>query len=297
MSTIAGTSAGTTSPATGSSATPAGSTDTAAASAPTGGAQPSAARIEEMTAKINSAPDFDAKNKAFHESFDAIPESDVATRQGHFFAFMGAIAKPDADRVMAFLKSMDEDTTSAPSSTGSSGSTPAASTAAASPTAPGSAAPGILVIGDSLSVGTQQYLNEGLAGQPVEINATGGIALAEGMRRYDATPVKPRVVEMALFTNNAPGDIEQLRSAVDKTVADARQRGGKVVWATIVRPGGYEAANQLLKDAAAKNPDVMGLVDWEAMIQANPSYLAGDQVHGTPDGYRARAQAFADAGR
>jgi hypothetical protein len=55
--------------------------------------------------------------------------------------------------------------------------------------------------------------------------------------------------------------------------------------------------NQLLRDAAARNPDVMGLVDWEGMVKANPSYLAGDKIHGTPEGYKARAQAFADAGR
>jgi lysophospholipase L1-like esterase len=52
-----------------------------------------------------------------------------------------------------------------------------------------------------------------------------------------------------------------------------------------------------MRDFAAKNPDVMGLVDWEKMVRENPSYLAGDKVHGTPAGYKARAQAFADAAR
>ena len=156
---------------------------------------------------------------------------------------------------------------------------------------------GVLLIGDSLSVGTKQYLNAQMAGQPVEINATGGISLAEGMRRYDATKDKPRVVEMALFTNNSPGQIGELRSAIEKTITDARQRGGTVVWATIVRPGNYDAVNAMIREYAAKHPDVMRIVDWQKMVQQNPSYLAGDRIHGTAAGYKARAQAFADAAR
>lgn len=160
---------------------------------------------------------------------------------------------------------------------------------------------GVLLIGDSLTVGAKQFLNEGMAGQPVEIDATGGISLAEGMRRYDAHADKPRVVEMALFTNNSPGQINELRTAVEKTIADARARGGKVVWATIVRPdvGGksYDEANNMLRDMAAKNADVMGLVDWQKMVADHPNYLAGDKIHSNSAGYTARAQAFADAAK
>ncbi len=183
---------------------------------------------------------------------------------------------------------------------------PAAAPAPALPTAPPTAnqgAPvsnarqGVLLIGDSLSVGTKQYLNAQMAGQPVEIDATGGISLAEGMRRYVATADKPRVVEMALFTNNSPGQIDELRSAIEKTITDARQRGGMVVWATIARPGNYDAVNAMIREFAAKNPDVMRLVDWQKMVQQHPSYLAGDKIHGTAAGYKARAQAFADAAR
>lgn len=156
---------------------------------------------------------------------------------------------------------------------------------------------GVLLIGDSLSVGTKQYLNAQMAGQPIEINATSGISLAEGMRRYDAVAQKPRVVEMALFTNNSPGQIDELRNAIDRTIRDARERGGKVVWATIVRPGNYDAVNALIREQAARHPDAMGIVDWQNMVQQHPSYLAGDGIHGTAAGYRARAQAFADAAR
>jgi len=178
---------------------------------------------------------------------------------------------------------------------------PAAPAAPVAPSAPVSnARQGVLMIGDSLSVGTKQYFTSKLAGQPVTVDATSGISLAEGMRRYDAVKDKPRVVEMGLFTNNAPGDIEQLRKALDRTVADARARGGKVVWATIhgaAKWGSYDKVNAMIRDYAARNPDAMGLVDWEQMVSRNPSYLAGDQLHGTAAGYQARAQAFADAAK
>ncbi len=183
-------------------------------------------------------------------------------------------------------------------------SAPAAGSQAAQPPRPpatSNARPGVLMIGDSLSVGTKQYFNDGLAGQPTEVNATGGISLQEGMRRYDATPNKPRVVAMGLFTNNDPGQTQVLRESIQKTIDDARARGGRVIWSTIVRPavGGktYDEANRIIRDLASQNSDVMGLVDWDAMIKANPSYLAGDKIHATAEGYKARAQAYADAAR
>jgi hypothetical protein len=156
---------------------------------------------------------------------------------------------------------------------------------------------GALMIGDSLAVGTRAYFTDALTGVATEVDATGGIPLREGMRRYHAVADKPRVVHMSLFTNNSPDQLGELRAALDTTIADARTRGGKVVWATIVRPGNYESVNAMLREYAARNADAMGLVDWERMIRDNPSHLAGDKVHATADGYRARARAFAEAGR
>ncbi|MCB0879195.1 MAG: hypothetical protein KDC46_09475, partial [Thermoleophilia bacterium] len=156
---------------------------------------------------------------------------------------------------------------------------------------------GVLLIGDSLTVGVKPFMPKDIDGAPVTVDATGGIPLKEGMRRYDAVKDKPRVVEMALFTNNSPGQIDELRSAIEKTVKDARERGGRVVWATIVRPGDYGAVNSMIRDMAAKNSDVMGLVDWARMVKDKPSLVGGDGVHSGPDGYKLRAQAFVDAAK
>jgi hypothetical protein len=158
----------------------------------------------------------------------------------------------------------------------------------------------LLLIGDSLSVGTDPYIRKDLGGQ-VEVNAKSGRSLAQGMAEYDAVKNKPKVVEMGLFTNDDPSHVAQLKAAVQKTIDDARARGGRVVWATIVRPPAngvsYDAANDMLRQMAKANPDVMGLVDWQKIVAAHPDYVGGDGVHSSGAGYAARAKAFEDAAR
>ena len=167
----------------------------------------------------------------------------------------------------------------------------------------GQAPKGVLMIGDSLGVGTEPYLKKDLPGTKVTVNAVVGRPLSVGMREYDRIPNsrKPKVVEMGLFTNDSPGNINALKAAVQKTIKDARARGGRVVWSTIHRAavGGqsYAKVNAYLREMAQKNPDVMGLVDWEKAVTSHPNFLAGDHIHGTTAGYQWRAQAYADAAK
>jgi len=156
----------------------------------------------------------------------------------------------------------------------------------------------LLVIGDSLGVGTRPYLQNN--GRRTTQNVKGGRTLAEGMRIYARTP-KPRVVAMGLFTNDDPRNVAKLRSAVLKTVSDARRTGGRVVWATIHRPAvngvTYGRANEILRSMARQHSDVMGLVDWDRSVKANPRLLQPDGIHATAAGYRHRAKAYAQAAR
>lgn len=269
----------------------------AAAQASPGAGAPGAAvldaQVGEMVRRMAEKPDFDGKNAVFHEYFDKVPESDVATRQAFFLNFLHNIPKSDADRVMAFLKALGEQ---------EAGAKPAATSPSTPVTdRPASSAPaGVLMIGDSLSVGTDPFFGDEQTGVPTQVDAKSGRSLSQGMEIYDSVAVKPRVVQMALFTNNTPGQIDSLRAALDRTVADARARGGRVVWATIVgnpKLGSYDAVNAMLRDYAARNADVMGLVDWEQMTRQHPEYLGGDGYHGTTAGYKARAAAFAEASK
>lgn len=156
----------------------------------------------------------------------------------------------------------------------------------------------VLVIGDSLAIGMEDALRAALPGWRVQVDARIGRPLAEGMgilaRRRDA----PAIVALSLFTNDDPRATRQLADAVRST---ATRPGGCAVWSTIVRPPfegvPYTAANAVLERLAGDpaHATSLELVDWRAAVAQAPSFIAGDGVHGTPAGYRARGQLYAGA--
>jgi hypothetical protein len=157
----------------------------------------------------------------------------------------------------------------------------------------------VLVIGDSLAVGMDASLRAALPGWRVHTDARSGRPLAEGMAILAAQPAAPAIVAFSLFTNDTPGATAALEQAVRST---ATRAGGCAVWATVVRPPqagvSYAPANALLRRLAGEPDLALGLqlVDWSAAVARSPaSYLAGDGVHGTPAGYRARGQLYAEA--
>jgi lysophospholipase L1-like esterase len=156
----------------------------------------------------------------------------------------------------------------------------------------------VLVIGDSLAVGTAEALPAALPGWRVRTDAKIGRPLAEGMRILGAEGDAPAVLAFSLFTNDDPRNTAALEAAVRST---ATRQGGCAVWSTVVRPPlngvSYEAANSLLR-RLANDPELalgLRLVDWSAEVAQSPSLIAGDGVHATPEGYRLRAQMFAQA--
>ena len=181
--------------------------------------------------------------------------------------------------------------------------TPAPSTSTTVATAAPSAAPGapsrMQVVGDSLAIGAQAPLAAQLPGWSIQTDARIGRPLAEGMGIVRSLRTAAPVLAISLFTNDGPGSVAALESAVRETIE--RQARGCVIWATVVRPpvGGvtYDRANDALARLAAANPRVMRLVPWARKVAENPQWLAPDGVHATPEGYAARAQLYADAAR
>jgi hypothetical protein len=181
---------------------------------------------------------------------------------------------------------------------------PAATATPAATRAPRTPAPRTLImIGDSLAEGTEPILPGLLPGWSVRSDAKQSRPLSAGMQILAATAVPtPAVLAFSLFTNDDPRNVSALEAAVRASV-DRAGRGGCAVWATIVRPPlngvSYAAANRRLEQLASE-PGLAGrlkIVPWAATVGANPGWLAPDGVHATPDGYRARAQMYADAAR
>jgi hypothetical protein len=156
----------------------------------------------------------------------------------------------------------------------------------------------VLVIGDSLAIGMEPSLRAALPGWRVSVDARIGRPLAEGMRILAAQRDLPAIVALSLFTNDDPSATGALERAVRSTTA---RPGGCAVWSTIVRPPyngvSYAAANEVLERLAfdPKAGPRLQLVDWRAAVAQSPGLVAGDGVHGTPAGYRARGQLYAGA--
>jgi lysophospholipase L1-like esterase len=152
------------------------------------------------------------------------------------------------------------------------------------------------VIGDSLGVGTEPYLETALAGVDVSTDARTSRTSSQGLAVL-AEEIAPadEVVVFALGTNDDPAAPQVLADNLARaaSIADGRC----LVVATVARPPlngvtdtGLNAAIRAFASAA---PDVR-LVEWENAVAAEPGMLS-DGVHATPDGYALRASLFADA--
>ena len=153
----------------------------------------------------------------------------------------------------------------------------------------------VTLVGDSLNVGVEPYLEDALPGWRVDAHDEVGRATREGVAELRARRTKlAPVVVVSLGTNDAEGTEDEFRALVDdaiRVVGPSRC----LVWATIVRDGSPRASfNEILADTASAHRNVR-LVDWASIVAEDPELLASDAVHGTPEGYRRRAEATARA--
>jgi lysophospholipase L1-like esterase len=153
------------------------------------------------------------------------------------------------------------------------------------------------LVGDSLNVGVEPYLPAALPHWTIVTNDRVGRTTAEGIDELEAgrAPLSPYVV-VSLGTNDSADGAESFRADVAR-VLKLIGPNRCVIWATIWRNGKpNDAFNGVLRDAADANQRVR-LVEWAAMVQAHPDWLAGDRLHGNETGYRERARAVAAATR
>jgi hypothetical protein len=170
--------------------------------------------------------------------------------------------------------------------------------AAARPDGPAAAEAGpVTLVGDSLNVGIEPYLSGALRGWTVGAHDVVGRSTADGieeLRRLRGS-LAP-VVVVSLGTNDPDGSDREFGLLVDEAIRIVGPRRC-LVWATIVRDGVERSAfNEVLAKARSNHSNVR-LVDWAHMVAEDESLLAGDLVHGTPDGYARRAEETARAAR
>ena len=178
---------------------------------------------------------------------------------------------------------------------------PSARPKPAAPATPAAREPGpVTMVGDSLAVGTESLLPAALPGWSVRTDARKGRPIGEGVQVLSAADVPAgSVLAFSLFTNDPPGATAALDKALAAGAAKVGPEGCQV-WATIARPpAGEEPANDILRrlDGGQVAGTRVIVADWAELVARKPSLVAPDKVHGTPEGYRARAQLYADAVR
>jgi lysophospholipase L1-like esterase len=156
----------------------------------------------------------------------------------------------------------------------------------------------LLVNGDSLAEGTKPYVPRELPGWRVMQSTAVSRHASDGdevMRRYGSR--LPHAIHVSLGTNDAPRDVDGFRDSI----ADVMKVAGRarcVVWANVVRPPyrgvSYRGYNRALADEASRRENLR-VLNWVRMVRRHPEWLAGDGVHVSAAGYRARAKAVARA--
>ena len=154
----------------------------------------------------------------------------------------------------------------------------------------------VLLVGDSLAVGTQPFLEPLLGGAHLVSDVRNGITTPEGMHllRMSLRSVTPATVVVSLGTNDG-GDPRRFRDRLLRTMA-LLPPNTCVVWTTIFRPrrkGPYRPLNRVLHTFKRLEPRLV-VVDWEHAVTGGAVFLP-DGLHADPEGYRYRSTMIADA--
>jgi lysophospholipase L1-like esterase len=155
----------------------------------------------------------------------------------------------------------------------------------------------VLVLGDSLAVGTMPYLDGML---PSEVNLTwdavDGRTTPQGIEslQFDLHDVEPEIVAVSLGSNDGP-DPARFTRRIRRLLADLSPRTC-VAWFSIVRPlrkGRYGALNRALRAEARRDPRLI-VINWDHAVRRGTVVLP-DGLHADAAGYQYRSSKIVQA--
>jgi hypothetical protein len=152
----------------------------------------------------------------------------------------------------------------------------------------------VLVVGDSLEVGSGPYLRQALAGTPVEIDAERSRASGAGLRVLAAKlRAEHEVIVFALGTN----DLSASTLGSNLAAAHRHANGRCMVVATIARPDKRGSSPAELNRAVEGFASRSGaqVMDWRSAALSTPGALGRDRIHATGRGYALRGSLLAEA--
>jgi lysophospholipase L1-like esterase len=154
----------------------------------------------------------------------------------------------------------------------------------------------VVIVGDSLAVGTQPFLGPLLTDRTVVAGVKNGITTPQGMKllRMSLRTVVPQTVVMSVGTNDG-GSPKRFGDRVRRTMAYLPV-DTCVIWSTIIRPrrkGPFRPINRMLHKLKKRDPRLV-VVDWEHAVSGGDVFLP-DGLHADLAGYEYRAALIANA--
>jgi lysophospholipase L1-like esterase len=156
--------------------------------------------------------------------------------------------------------------------------------------------PTVLIVGDSLAVGTQPFLDRLLDHRQLSWDARAGRTTPQGLMalRGDLRWVTPQTIVVSLGTNDgsSPGRFASRARRLLRTVPPT----ACVVWPAIIRPprkGAYSGLNRVLRDLARRDHH-LAVPAWDHAVSRG-SVVLPDGVHPDPKGFQYRSRMIAAA--
>jgi lysophospholipase L1-like esterase len=149
----------------------------------------------------------------------------------------------------------------------------------------------VTVLGDSLNVGLEPYLEDELEGGDLRHVNRVGKTTGEGLDELRTLDDLAPALVISLGTNDGGLDSAAFGGLVDDVLREAGPNRC-VVWSTIWLGDPNEPFNDVLRAAARRHRN-LELDDWASLVASRPELLAADGVHGSAEGYAERAERIA----